>query len=227
MGAGSSKGAAAVVTADAAKFKSVDNRNSVIKPDTNMDHQKETFLPVESQNEQTEQKRSNETTDMSYAKPRDSTHDEGTASATENSTTQAHDVDDQSTVLLSSFCEKNLKLESDLRATKDHYKALKEALKSGGLMAKEALDHMNGLFTLYTKNFKPAKKVLTDFAVALRIPNLFYDIVVDCRTNCQEVTTWDREEEQEQEANMKLNETSASPENQVGRSRQNSKSVVS
>ena len=84
-------------------------------------------------------------------------------------------------------------------------------------MIKEALDHMNGLFTLYTKNYKPAKKVLTDFAVALGIPKLFYDIVVDCRANCQEVTTWDREEEQEQETNMKLNETSASPENKVCR----------
>ena len=219
MGAGCSKGTAAVVTADATTFTSVDNHNSAVKPDTSVDHQKETSHPVESQNEQTEQKLSNEATNMSNAKPGDCWRGEDTANATD-STTKAQDFDDQSTVLLTSFCRKNPKLESDLRATRDHYKALQEALESGSLMAKEALDHMNGLFTLYTKNFKPAKKVLADFAVALGIPKLFYDIVVDCRTNCQEVTTWDREAEKEQETNMKLNETSASSENQVGRSRQ-------
>ena len=217
MGAGCSKGTAAVVTADATTFTSVDNHNSAIKPDTSVDHQKETSHPVEFKNEQTEQKLSNEATNMSNAKPGDCSRGEDTANATENSTTQAQDVDDQSTALLTSFCEKNPKLKSDLRATRDHYKALKEALESGSLMTKEALDHMNGLFTLYTKNSNPAKKVLTDFAVALGIPKLFYDIVVDCRTNCQEVATWDREAEKEQETNMKLNEASASPENQVGR----------
>ncbi|KAL9979651.1 hypothetical protein ACROYT_G017341 [Oculina patagonica] len=212
MGAGCSKGAAEVVTADATTFNSVDNHNSVIK-DTNVEHHEETSQPTESHNEQMEQKPSKKTPDMSNVGTAASSHEEDTANATEDQTPQAQDDGDQSTVLLTSFCEKNPKLESDLKAMRDHYQALKEALEGGNLMTKAAYEHVEGLFNRYTKNGKPAKIVLTDYAVALGIPKLFYDIVVDRRTNCKELTTWDRELEEEKETEKDANEASASPEN--------------
>lgn len=214
MGAGCSKGAAEVVTADATTFNSVDNHNSVIK-DTNVEHRVETSQPSESHNEEMEP--SKETPDMLNVETAACSHEESTANSTEDQTPQAQDVGDQSTMLLTSFCEKNPKLESDLKATRDHYQALKEALESGDLMTKAAYEHVEGLFELYTKNGKPAKKVITDFAVALGIPKLFYDIIVDRRTNFKELTTWDRELEKEQETERDANETSANPENKVGR----------
>ncbi|XP_078366964.1 uncharacterized protein LOC144650989 isoform X1 [Oculina patagonica] len=213
MGAGCSKGAAEVVTADATTFNSVENHNSVIK-DTNVEHREETSQPAESHNEQMEQKPSKETSDMLNVEAPASSHEEDTANATEDQNPQAQDVGDQSTVLLTSFCEKNPKLESDFKAIRDHYQALKEAMESGNLMSKAAYEHVDGLLNLYFKNGKSATIVLTDYAVALGIPKLFYDIVVDCRTNCKELTTWDRElEEEKAETKNDANDTSASPEN--------------
>ena len=223
MGAGCSKGAAEVVRADATTFSSVDNNNSVIK-DTNVEHHEETFHPAETQNNQMEQEPSLKTSDKLNVKTEACSHGEGTANATEDQTTDAQNVGEQSSVLLASFCDKNPKLTSDLKATSDHYQALKEALKSGDLMTKAALEHVTGLFELYTKNGKPAKKVITDFAVALGIPKLSYDIIVDRRTNCKELTTWDREVDNEQETEGDTNE-STSPESQVSRGRLLSGSV--
>ena len=218
MGAGCSKGAAKVVTADATTVSSVDNHNSVLKTDTDVNQHGEPSHPGESQEGQTEEKPSLQTSDMSNVKTEACSHEEGIASVAEDQITQAQDADDQSIVLLTSFCEKNPKLESDLRAKRDHYQALKEALESGNLATQTALDNVTGLFNLYTKNGKPAKKVLTDFAVALGIPKLAYDIVVDRRTNCQELTTWDRKEEKEPETERNANETSAKADNEVGTS---------
>ncbi len=217
MGAGCSKGAAEVVTADATTLNSVENHNSVIK-DTNVEHREETFQPAESHNEQMEQKPSKETSEMLNVETPASSHEEDTANATEDQNPQAQDVGDQSTVLLTSFCEKNPKLESDLKAMRDHYQALKEAMEGSNLMTKAAYEHVKGLSKCYTENGKPAKIVLIDYAVALGIPKLFYNIVVDRQTNCKELTTWDRElEEEKAETKNDANDTSASPENKVGR----------
>ena len=112
----------------------------------------------------------------------------------------AQDVDNESTLLLTSFSEKRPELKPRLQATVKHHHALKDALESGNLMTLMALEHAKALIDVYSKCKKRSNKtILTDFAVALGIPKLFYDIIVDRRTNYPEITTWDRKPRKEQE----------------------------
>ena len=133
----------------------------------------------------------------------------------------AQDVDIESTLLLTSFTEKHPEIEPRLKATMKHYHALKDALDSGNLMTSMVLEHAKALIDVYSKCKKRSNKtVVTDFAVALGISKLVYDVIVDRRTNYPEVTTWDRkprkEQEKEQENQEEENEdTPEGVENQV------------
>ena len=112
----------------------------------------------------------------------------------------AQDVDIESTLLLASFSEKRPEIETRLKATVKHYHALKDALESGNLMTSMALEHAKALIDVYSRCKKRSNKtILTDFAVALGISKLVYDIMVDRRTNYPEITTWDRKPRKEQE----------------------------
>ena len=132
------------------------------------------------------------------------------------------DVDIQSTLLLTSFTEKRPEIEPRLKATMKHYHALKDAWDSSNLMTSMVLEHAKGLIDVYSKCKKRSNKtIVTDFAVALGISKLVYDIIVDRRTNYPEVTTWDRKprKEQEKEQDNQEEENEDSPEgdeNQVG-----------
>ena len=109
-------------------------------------------------------------------------------------------VDIESTLLLTSFTEKHPEIEPRLKATTKHYHALKEALESGNLMTPMILEHAKSLIDVYSKCRKRSHKtILTDFALALGISKLVYDIIVDRRTNYPEVTIWDRTPRKEQE----------------------------
>lgn len=133
----------------------------------------------------------------------------------------SQDVDTESTLLLTSFTEKHPEIEPRLKATLKHYHALKAALDSGNLMTSMLLDHAKALIDVYSKCKKRSNKtIVTDFAVALEIPKLVYDIIVDRRTYYPEVTTWDRkprkEQEKEQDNQEEENEdTPEGDENQV------------
>ena len=116
-------------------------------------------------------------------------------------------------MILTSFIEKNPKLEEALKKTRDHYKGLKEAFANGILATEEVEEHIKGLFSGYTNQHKPAKAVLTDFTVRLGLPKLAYDIITDRRNNCPELTTWDRETSTEKQP--KENEASANAEKTV------------
>lgn len=131
------------------------------------------------------------------------------------------DVDIESTLLLTSFTEKRPEIEPRLKATMKHYHVLKDALGSGNLMTSMLLEHAKALIDVYSKCKKRSNKtIVTDFAVALGISKLVYDIIVDRRTNYPEVTTWDRkprkEQEKEQDNQGEENEdTPEGDENQV------------
>ena len=132
------------------------------------------------------------------------------------------DVDMESTLLLTSFIEKRSEIEPRLKATMKHYHGLKDALESDKLMTSMVLEHAKALIDVYSKCKKRSNKtILTDFAVALGISKLVYDIIVDRRTNYPEITAWDRkprkEQEKEQDNQVEENEdTPEGDENQVG-----------
>ena len=121
--------------------------------------------------------------------------------------------EDESSMILTSFIEKNPKLEEALKKTRDHYKGLKEAFANGILATEEVEEHIKGLFSGYTNQHKPAKAVLTDFTVRLGLPKLAYDIITDRRNNCPELSTWDRETSTEKQPEEK--EASANAEKTV------------
>lgn len=128
------------------------------------------------------------------------------------------DVDVESNPLLTSFSEKNPQIEPRLIAAEKHYRALKEALDSGNLTTTAALEHAKALIDVYLKCKKRSNRtVVTDFAIALGMVKLFYEIIVDRRTTLPEVTTWDRKprKEIEKEQDEGNEDTQANDENQV------------
>lgn len=128
--------------------------------------------------------------------------------------TQDGDPSTSSDSLLTSFSEKYPAVVAAFSATNNHYQALKEALDSGNLSSQVTLDHVKGLFNVYIKDKTPKNRAaLTEFALAIGIPKLAYEVIIDRRNNNQGLTTWDREIEEEKR--KEGSETSASGENQV------------
>lgn len=136
--------------------------------------------------------------------------------ATEVQNAEAQDNVDP-TSLLTSFSEKYPDIAPTLTATKDHYQALKEARSDGNLISLAALEHVKGLYNVYIQDKSPKNRLaLTEFAVALGIPKLAYEIIVDCTINYQEITTWDRKEDLERtKGKGTVDEMSVSAEDQV------------
>lgn len=98
--------------------------------------------------------------------------------------------------LLSSLSVKHPALAEVLNLTHNHYKALRDALNGGNLSSKATLDQVKGLFSVYFKHKKPKNRtIVTEFASALGVPKLTYDMIVDRKNNHRELTTWDREVE--------------------------------
>ena len=122
----------------------------------------------------------------------DEIRDDAVKADDQNSVT--HDVDSSlssSDPLLTSFSETYPAIAKILRTTYDDYKVLKDALDNGNLISKTTLDQAQGLVSVYRK-VTQNKSTFREFVVALGIPKLSYDIVVDCRENYPELTTWDR-----------------------------------
>ena len=60
-------------------------------------------------------------------------------------------------------------------------------------MTEAALEHAKALTDVFLKCWKRSNKtVVTDFALAVGIHKLVYNIIVDRRSNYPEITTWDR-----------------------------------
>ena len=216
MGSGTSKGTVQVVAADTARVSSVQNNNIAEVKNTNEENHGEASQPAETQNEDMEDRRTSGNYNVKTVAVGEALGKlkENIAATIEDQNTRGQDVaEDESSVMLTSFIEKNPKLEEALRKIRDHYQGLKDAFTSGNLVTTETHEHIKGLFTVYTDHHKPEKAVLTDLAVCLGLPKLAYDIIVDRKTNCPELTTWDREIETERKSEG--NETSATTENQV------------
>ncbi|KAL9979635.1 hypothetical protein ACROYT_G017320 [Oculina patagonica] len=119
--------------------------------------------------------------------------------ATEDQNTEAHENVDP-TSLLTLFSGKYPGFVNTLTATKDHYETLKEARSNGNLISPTALGHVNCLDNVYSQDTNPKRRsALREFTVALGVPKLAHEIIVDCRTNYQELTTWDREGDVQQQ----------------------------
>ena len=120
--------------------------------------------------------------------------------------------------LLTSFSSKHPATTENLRVTlKDHYESLKDALGNGNLSSQGTLNQVKGLFNVYVKDKSPKNRTtLTEFAVALGVPELASKIIVDRRKDNHELTTWDREVQKEQTIVEEGRSTSASTENEVG-----------
>jgi len=111
---------------------------------------------------------------------------------------EARDFPVNPTSALTLFSEKYPEIAPTLRTTKDHYHALKEAQNHGNLISLAAFQHVKGLYNVYILDKSPKNRfALTEFAVTLGIPKLAYEIIVDSRTKCQDLTTWDREKDAE------------------------------
>ena len=81
-----------------------------------------------------------------------------------------------------------------MRDTLGYFEALKKALHSGTLYSPATFNIVKGLFNVYfiDKTLKN-RTGLTEFAVALGVPTLANKIIVNCRSENQGLTTWDRE----------------------------------
>ena len=213
MGSGSSKRTVQTVTASG---RSNDNHATITNmTESSEAHRGKSFKNSESQN--------GGLTDKSPLNNADANKVETVAlPASQKDEDITQDVDIESSLFLSSFTEKRPEIEPRLKATMKHYHALKGALENGNLMTSMVLENAKALIDVYSKCKKRSNKaIVTDFAVALGISKLVYDIIVDRRTNYPEVTTWDRkprkEQEKEQDNQEEENEdTPEDDENQVG-----------
>ena len=140
----------------------------------------------------------------------------------QDSATQDGEPPPSSDVLLASFSEKYPVVVETLKTIHGHYQALKAALDGANLSSKATLDQVKGLFSVYFKQKEPKNRnAVTEFAVALGVPKLAYQMIIDRRNSCPELTTWDREEDEEENIQKIMegsgNETvGGSAENQVG-----------
>lgn len=214
MGSGSSKGTAQIVTAS----ERLNDNHTTIKNKTSMTESSVAHKGKPSKNAESQ---SGGLEDKSLLNNSDANKVEMVAlraSQEEDDIATTQDVDVESTSLLTLFSEKRPEIEPQLKATKKHYQALKDALDSGNLMTSMVLEHAKALIDVYSKCKKRSNKtILTDFAVALGISKLVYDIIVDRRTSYPEVTTWDRKPRKEQEKEQDTQEEgNEGDENQVG-----------
>ena len=119
--------------------------------------------------------------------------------APENQNTEAIEDNVDPSSLLTSFTQKYPDATRNLREAKDHYRGLKEAQSTDNLISQAGFQHAKGLYDVYLQDRNPNNRAaLTEFAVALGIPKFAYDIIVHCRNNYKELTSWDRKKDVEQ-----------------------------
>ena len=98
-----------------------------------------------------------------------------------------------------------------------HYQSLNKAFHDGNLLTEAALEHAKALIDVYSKCRKRSNKtVVTDFALAVGIHKLVYDIIVDRRSNYPEITTWDRNVRKDTEKEEQGNQEEANDNTLVG-----------
>lgn len=96
--------------------------------------------------------------------------------------------------LLASFSEQYPAIAPTFSLTREYYQGLKDALDGNKLLSPPSVGYANGLFSVYLTYKKPSNRfALTEFVVALGFPKLAYNVIIECRKNYPELTTWDRD----------------------------------
>ena len=98
--------------------------------------------------------------------------------------------------LLASFSEQYPAIAPTFSLTREYYQGLKHALDGNKLLSPPSVGYANGLFSVYLTYKKPSNRfALTEFVVALGFPKVAYNVIIECRKNYPELTTWDRDKQ--------------------------------
>lgn len=127
-------------------------------------------------------------------------------------TADAHDNLDPS-LTLALFSEKHPEMCPIFTVTTENFQALQAAQNDGIFISPTTLTLAQGLHESYVQIKNPSDRVLlSDFVTALGFPEFAYEIIVQCRMNYEELTSWDRERQNVITVQGTVNEmTSADP----------------
>lgn len=132
-----------------------------------------------------------------------------------NINTQTADVHDNldPSLTLALFSEKHPEMCPIFTVTTENFQALQAAQNDGIFISPTTLTLAQGLHESYVQIKNPSDRVLlSDFVTALGFPEFAYEIIVQCRMNYEELTSWDRERQNVITVQGTVNEmTSADP----------------
>lgn len=108
-------------------------------------------------------------------------------------TADAHDNLDPS-LTLALFSEKHPEMCPIFTVTTENFQALQAAQNDGIFISPTTLTLVQGLHESYVQIKNPSDRMLlSDFVTALGFPEFAYEVIVQCRINYEELTSWDRE----------------------------------
>ena len=108
-------------------------------------------------------------------------------------TADAHDNLDPS-LTLALFSEKHPEMCPIFTVTAENFQALQAAQNDGIFISPTTLTLVQGLHESYFQIKNPSHRMLlSDFVTALGFPEFAYEVIVQCRINYEELTSWDRE----------------------------------
>ena len=108
-------------------------------------------------------------------------------------TADSHDNLDPS-LTLALFSEKHPEMCPIFTVTTENFQALQTAQNDGIFISPTTLTLVQGLHESYFQIKNPSDRmVLSDFVTALGFPEFAYEVIVQCRINYEELTSWDRE----------------------------------
>ena len=132
-----------------------------------------------------------------------------------NINTQTADVHDNldPSLTLALFSEKHPEMCPIFTVTTENFQALQAAQNDGIFISPTTLTLAQGLHESYVQIKNPSNRLLlSDFVTALGFPEFAYEIIVQCRINYEELTSWDRERQNVITVQGTVNEmTSADP----------------
>ena len=107
-------------------------------------------------------------------------------------TADAHDNLDPS-LTLALFSEKHPEMCPIFTVTTENFQALQAAQNDGIFISPTTLTLVQGLHESYEIKNPSDRMLLSDFVTALGFPEFAYEVIVQCRINYEELTSWDRE----------------------------------
>ena len=133
------------------------------------------------------------TVDVNFRVQQTSFDAKGEAGANINTqTADAHDNLDPS-LTLALFSEKHPEMCPIFTVTTENFQALQAAQNDGIFISPTTLTLVQGLHESYEIKNPSDRMLLSDFVTALGFPEFAYEVIVQCRINYEELTSWDRE----------------------------------